>query len=300
MNQSTPLTPAPRESAFSVPASDSDAHIVDTLIEERCPNLRASWSWPVARPVLYTLLGYRKARRMADRVVEMSGREAFDYLADELQVQVTIRGSEHIPKKGAVIIAANHPTGLADGIAVWDMLSKIRQDIIFFANADAVRVNPNFSDVIIPVEWVMEKRSPAKTRETLRLAGEAFAAGKCVVIFPSGRLAARLDGKLKEKEWFSTVVGLARKKKSNIVPLNVNAKNSELFYLLSEFNPELRDITLFHELLNKRNAKFDMTAGEAIPHETFSGDSTSLTEQLRKFVAYQLKDDPGAVFDPQY
>jgi putative hemolysin len=88
---------------------------------------------------------------------------------------LTVEGIERMPREGRLIVAANHPTGLADGVAVWDLLKRVREDIIFFANADAIRVNPKFEDVIIPVEWVMEKRSPAKARETLKRAGEAFA-----------------------------------------------------------------------------------------------------------------------------
>jgi hypothetical protein len=52
--------------AFLPAGERTDAHIVDRLIEERCPKLRASPAWPVARPLLYSLLGYGKARAMAD------------------------------------------------------------------------------------------------------------------------------------------------------------------------------------------------------------------------------------------
>ena len=40
-------------------------HIVDVLIAERAPKLSASLAWPVLRPLLYALLDYGKARRMA-------------------------------------------------------------------------------------------------------------------------------------------------------------------------------------------------------------------------------------------
>ena len=144
---------------------------MDVLIEERCPKLRASPAWPVVRPVLYSMLGYNKARRMADEIVELNGRESFDRLSRQLAFDLSVEGIDRMPREGRMIIAANHPTGLADGVAVWDLLKRVREDIIFFANADAIRVNPKFEDVIIPVEWVMEKRSPAKARETLKRAG---------------------------------------------------------------------------------------------------------------------------------
>ena len=300
MNEDTlPSQPAtPRKSAFLDVETRDDLHIVDVLIEERCPKLRAHPSWPVVRPVLYTLLGYRKARRMADEIVRLNGRESFDRLAAQLAFDLSVEGIERMPREGRLIIAANHPTGLADGVAVWDLLKRVRQDIIFFANADAVRVNPKFEDVVIPVEWVAEKRSPAKTRETLKRAGEAFAEEKCVVIFPSGRLAYKEEGRLIEKDWFSTVVGLARKQNAPILPLNLDAWNSRLYYLFCNLSGELRDITLFHELLNKRGAKMRMTFGQMIDPELLQGDANALTGKLKHHVSYELLEDAGAVFRP--
>ena len=289
---------APQKSAFLDVETPDDQHIVDVLIEERCPKLRASPTWPLLRPVLYSMLGYRKARAMADEIIQLNGRESFDRLSAQLAFDLSVEGIERMPREGRLIIAANHPTGLADGIAVWDLLKQVRNDIIFFANADAIRVNPRFEDIIIPVEWVMEKRSPAKTRETLKRAGEAFAEEKCIVIFPSGRLARKEDGRLIEKDWFSTVVGLARKRNAPILPLNLDAWNSQLYYLFCNLSGELRDITLFHELLNKKGAKVRMTFGQLIDPATLQGDANALTEKLKHHVAYELLEDPEAIFRP--
>lgn len=289
----------PRSLQAFLPAEERrDAHIVDVLIEERCPKLRASPAWPVARPLLYSLLGYRRARQMADELVQLTGRESFDRLARQLAFDMTVSGIDRLPAKGRCIVAANHPTGLADGVAVWDLLKQKRPDIVFFANADAIRVNPRFEDVIIPVEWVVTKRSPAKARETLKRAAEAFEQEKCVVIFPSGRLARKVDGQMEEKEWFPTVVGLARKQEAPVVPLNLDARNSALYYLFCDLSNELRDITLFHELLNKRGSKIRMTFGEAIAPDLLHGEAAAVTERLKQHVSYNLLTDPDARFAP--
>ena len=295
----TEKLPVVRPSAFLDVDENFDQHIVDVLIEERCPRLCTSRSWPIVRPVLYKLLGYGKARQMADKIIQLNGRDSFDLLSGQLNFSLDIEGLERLPKKGRVIVAANHPTGLADGVAVWDLLKRVRDDIIIFANADAIRVNPRFQDVIIPVEWVTEKRTPAKTRETLKRAAEAFSEEKCVVIFPSGRLAHKAAGRLVEKEWFSTVIGLARKQKAPIIPLNLDAWNSRLYYLFCNLNGELRDITLFHELLNKQGAKVRMTIGQVIQPVHLQGDVTDLTEKLKQHVAYELRDDSQAIFQPE-
>jgi putative hemolysin len=285
-------------SAFLQDLDEPDQHIVDTLIEERCPSFAGHWSWPVLRPLLYSALGYRKARRMADTLMTMSGRTSFEFLSQQLNVSLDIRNLDRLPEKGRVVVAANHPTGLADGVAVWDAIVRKRDDVVFFANADALRVNPEFTDVIIPIEWVGSKRTPAKTRETLRRAAEAFEQEKCVVIFPSGKLAKKSNGVLTEQEWFPTVVSLARKQKAPVVPLHIDAANSWLFYKLSQINGELRDITLFHELLNKKQAEFDMAFGPAIPVDRLTGDAAVVTELLREHVAYALAENSDLEFMP--
>lgn len=292
-----PISAALARNAVFLPEDvRTDLHIVDELIQERCPSFVSHWTWPAVRPFLYSILGYDRARSMADHVMTLNGEQSFDYLTELLQIQLNVDFAERLPETGRVIVACNHPTGLADGIAVWEALRAVRKDIVIFANADAVRVNPEFQDVIIPVEWVMDKRSPAKTRETLRQAAEAFAEEKCVVLFPSGKLAKMIDGRLTEQDWFSTVVGLARKQKAPVAPLNLKARNSRLYYLFSQINGELRDITLFHELLNKKRARFDLAFGPLIAPDALKGPGVEMTDALKSHVAYTLAEDPHAEF----
>lgn len=292
------LPAASTQAAFLAELEASDDHIVDRLIKERCPSFVEHWSWPALRPMLYTMLGYDRARRTADYLQTLNGGDSFDHLTQELAVSLTLDAIERMPKTGRLVVAANHPTGLADGVAVWDALRRVRRDIVFFANADALRVNPGFSDVLIPVEWVLDKRSPAKTRETLRLAKEAFAEEKCIVIFPSGKLAKKIDGVLTEQDWMPTVVSLARKHKAPVQPLNITARNSSLYYMLAKLNGELRDITLFHELLNKKGSPFKMTFGPLIETERLDGDVNALTLALREYVSTHLAAGPETEFVP--
>lgn len=283
-------------SAFLNTGDQSDQHIIDTMIEERCPSFVEHWSWPAVRPLLYAALKYKTARNLADIVQDFDGRTSFDYLADQLAVNLNLYGQERVPRTGRVIITANHPTGLADGIAVWDAVRQIRRDVVFMANADAIRVNPDFTDIIIPVEWVQEKRTPQKTRETLTRTKQALSEGKCVIIFPSGRLAKRIEGKLTEQEWMSSAVSLARKYDTQIQPLNVSAENSKLFYLLSAINGQLRDITLFNELLNKKNSRFGLNFGPLIDPNSLIGDANAVTVALRDYVSTDLGQQPDEAF----
>ena len=120
-------------------------HICDVLIAERAPRLTASPFWPLVRPFLYKALNYRQAVRMADAVQPLSGAEALDYMSDLLDLKVSVLNGDRIPTSGRCIVVANHPTGIADGIAVFDAIKARRPDAIFFANADAVRVSSTTS-----------------------------------------------------------------------------------------------------------------------------------------------------------
>ncbi len=115
-----------------------------------------------------------------------------------MKLQIRVRNGERIPASGGFILVSNHPTGIADGVAVFDLLKDRRPDMMFFANRDAVRVNPRFSEMIIPVEWREEHKSKLKARETLRLTNHAVETGKVTVLFPSGRIAYWENGCLNE------------------------------------------------------------------------------------------------------
>lgn len=276
------------EPVFHVAATPGK-HIVDELIEERCPDFVRHVTWPVLRPLLYSILGYGKARAIADEISGLSGRQAFDWLAEELPVDLRCHGKAEIPAEGACTIVANHPTGLADGIAMWQFLREIRRDVVFFANADALRVGPHWDDIIIPVEWLKEKRTTAKARETLRRARDAYAKGRCVVIFPSGVPPKEIDGAIQEQEWFNSAISLTRKHDVPLVPVAIDADNSWLYFRLSRMSRQLRAITLFREMINKKGKPFEIRCAAPVSPNELQGDAESVTRAMRSFVTGPLR-----------
>lgn len=271
-------------------------HIVDRLIEERSVELSKNLLWPVAKPLLLHLFHYRQAVRMCDAVADMSGWDAFSHLSSLLDLKITVRGLENLPRRGGFILAPSHPTGIADGIAVFDLLKTIRPDMAIFANRDAQRAAPGFRDIIIPVEWRPGEKSHAKSRDTLEMTAKAFAAEKAIVLFPAGRIAYWKEDRLTERPWQNSVVALARRYNFPVVPANMQARNSGLFYLLSRFSNELRDITIFHEFLNKKGKPFSITVGKPIPAEALGGDASEATARLQHHAVHALAADPDAAF----
>ena len=284
--------------ASALPARrDYHDHIVDVLIAERAPTLSSSPLWPLVRPALYRMLDYGKARAMADAIAPLPGRAALDHVSDLLSLKVETYGLGRLPRQGRAILICNHPTGIGDGIAVFDALKAARPDICFYANSDAHRVAPNFDEVLIPVEWVEEKRTRERNRLNLQLTRQAMEAERALVIFPAGRLARRgADGVLADPEWMTSAVSLARKYEAAVIPLHLAGPWSSLFHLFNRFSKELRDITLFHELLNKRGREFSLIVGQPIAPQVLDPDAGAATLALKAFVERVLPQHPDRSF----
>jgi len=262
----------------------AERHVVDQLIEERALRLRANrLVWPLVRALVYPALGYNRAVAVADRMAGLQGPEAMDWARDFLSMTVQAHGAGHVPERGTCLITANHPGGIADGIALWQALSARRPDMIFFANRDALRVCAGLSSLVIPVEWRAGARSRANSRETLRAAVEAFREERCVVMFPAGRMPVWNWRKLslEEQGWASTAAGLARKFSAPVIPLGVRQRMSLLFHALGQIHEELRHMTVFHELLVKRGARYRLDFGAPLDPAGLPDDEDEAIARLR-------------------
>ncbi|MFP4127344.1 MAG: 1-acyl-sn-glycerol-3-phosphate acyltransferase [Alphaproteobacteria bacterium] len=278
-----------------VAAGTRARHIVDALIEERAPKLSATAIWPALRPVLYALLNYRDARAIADAIAPMAGAEALAWVSRRLQLKVEARGLAHVPERGSCVVVANHPSGIADGIAMYDVLRRRRRDLCFFANADAHRVCPGFDDVLIPVVWPPEARTMQSSKETLRMTRAALQNERAVVVFPAGGVARWRRGRVRDRPWEDTPLTLARKHGAEVVPAHLSGPVPWLFHLFDRLSAELRDVALFHELLNKRGKRYAVTFGPPLAPERLPTDAAAV-DRLQTYVERVLPDRPDAQF----
>lgn len=256
---------------------------IEPLIEERAPWLFSNkLGIRKLRAYLMWLLDYRKTLKIGEDVEHMSWQDLMSYVGDMICQDVQVTGLENLPRQGAALIVANHPTGIADAVVLQHQIKQVRPNAFYFTNKDVLRVVPQLEHMIAPVEWRLEKRSHAKTRETMSFARTAIEAGRIGVIFPSGRLAKRRWLRLHERPWMASAAMMARKFDVPVIPVHIEARNSALFYLFDILHPTLRDITLFHELLNKARQPFRITIGEPISPSALPIKSDKGIEMLRK------------------
>ncbi|MFW2586697.1 lysophospholipid acyltransferase family protein [Sagittula sp. SSi028] len=256
---------------------------IDPLIEERAPWFnRDTHSVALARRVLERVLQYDHTLEVASQLENLSAQDGFRLLGEMVYRDVEITGLHNIPRQGPALIVSNHPTGLADGVILYNALADLRPDTYFFANKDVVRVLPQLDDIICPVEWRKEQRSHAKTRETMAYCRNAVEQGRLGVIFPSGRLAKRRGLSLHERPWMASAAMIARKLDLPVIPVNIRARNSVMFYMFDMLHATLRDISLFHETLNKARQPFRITIGEPISPKALPAKSEEGIDMLRK------------------
>ena len=256
---------------------------IDPLISERAPWLFADRPGTrMVRGILNSMLSYDRTISIGEHVQHMPAPQIMEHMAGLLARDVEASGLHNIPASGPALIVANHPTGIADGIILQHVIQNVRDDAYFYANSDILRILPQFDAMIAPVEWRKDKRSHGKTRETMAYTRKAVDAGRLGVIFPSGRLAKRRKLKLHERPWMASAAMIARKFDLPVIPVNIRARNSAIFYLFDFIHPTLRDITLFHETLNKHRQPFRITVGEPISAKALPVKSEEGIEMLRE------------------
>lgn len=255
---------------------------IDPLIADRAPWLsRPGFGRRTARRILDKLLDYDRCVALGESLRDRPCGAIMAHMAELIVRDVEVTGLEHVPRRGPALIVANHPTGIADGIVLHTVLAPIRPDLYVFANSDILRVLPQMEALIAPVEWRPERRSRAKTRATMDYVRRATDEGRLGVIFPSGRLAQRRALHLHERPWMPSAASIARKFDLPVIPVNVRARNSSLFYIFDLIHPTLRDITLFHETLNKDRQPYRVTVGEPISPQALPARAEAGIEVLR-------------------
>ena len=258
---------------------------LDPLIAERAP-----WFFSgkphhaVFRSVMMHLLHYPRTLDLAAEFRDLPSNEIFRRMQALIVRDLRVEGLENIPAIGPALIVCNHPTGIADGLLLHAVVSAVRDDLFIYANHDIIRVLPQLTDLIAPVEWRQDKRSHAKTRATMDYTRAALGQGRIGLIFPSGRLAKRRALHLQERPWMASAATIAKKFDAPVIPLRIYARNSALFYALDAIHPTLRDVTLFHEVLNKAGHTYKISIGQAIAPYTLPRNSDDAIALLRDAV----------------
>ena len=109
-----------------------------------------------------------------------------------LDVRYDVDALTAIPQTGPVVVVANHPYGVLDGIVISWLISKVRTDFVVLTNAVLMRA-PEVNGFILPVDF-SETEEAQKTNIASRAAARAqLEKGGVVVVFPAGAVSTAPD-----------------------------------------------------------------------------------------------------------
>ena len=197
-----------------------------------------------------------------------------------LDLEVPEGDLERIPTRGAVLVAADHPTGAMEGVLLLAMLLRVRGDVKVLANRWLTRI-PALAGLVIPVD-VFGEHNPQALRDALR----HLRAGGLLLAFPAGEVArGRLvTRRPQEGRWQRMFAGLQRLAEAPVVPVHVEARGPAWLERLGALHPLLRTALLPRAFLHQQGAPVAVRCGHSIAPsqlERFGHDDQARADYLR-------------------
>jgi putative hemolysin len=227
---------------------------------------------------------------------DKTGLPFVDAILKEFGVNIEVIDKRTIRDQlsGRLIVASNHPLGGLDGMALMNVLGKIRPDIVFPVN-DLLMNVPGLRPLFIPIN------KHGRNTENAQLIDQSFASGKMILYFPAGLVSRkqRIKGKMeiRDLEWKNTFIKKAKKYQRDIIPVYVAGRNSEWFYNLARWRKKLgiraniEMLYLVDEMAKQFNKTITIVIGDPIPYIMF--DKTRSDAQWAGWVkekVYMLRD----------
>ena len=171
-----------------------------------------------------------------------------------------------IPKTGPVVMVANHPHGLVDGMIMAEMVSRVRPDFRILTRSLLSGI-PEIEEFMIPVPFPHEENARElglemrdKTMAHLRNKG-------LVILFPAGKVAMSETwfGPAVEAEWNVFTHKMIRASGATIVPIRFTGQNSRAFQIANKLGDTPRQGLLLYEIKRALFKPQRPFIGEPIP-----------------------------------
>jgi putative hemolysin len=254
--------------------------------------------------ISYVQPGERSLRaRVIDTIERLSGRDSVESVYHQLKdesfdpstffaralaladIEYRMHGEceSSLPKTGPLVLIANHPFGVIDGLMLCDIASRLRGDFKILIHALLCR-DTDLDRFFLPIDF-RESRDAMQTNiESKQAALRTLADNGVILVFPGGGISTRPRagfGELADFPWTTFTAKLVAKSQATVVPLFFHGSNSRLFHMASGVSDALRASLLLHEARNKMGRRFDVTLGTPIPYDTVAHlDRRGLTRHL--------------------
>lgn len=191
-----------------------------------------------------------------------------------------------IPATGPVILVANHPHGLVDGMILADLVGRVRNDYRILTRSLLTGIDESAASYMIPVPFPHEADAQRKMLNMRAMAIDHLKRGGLIALFPSGVVATSetMFGPAVEAEWNVFTAKLIRTSGATVVPCYFAGANSRLYQIANRLSSTLRQGLLLHEIvhsLDKPQAPIVGTPVTPAEIATHAGDPRAFMAWLR-------------------
>lgn len=214
---------------------------------------------------------------------------ALDVLFDRAQL-------EAIPREGPVVIVANHPYGVLDGLIISWLAEQVRSDFKVLTHSLLLRA-PEARPYLLPVDFSETPEARCTNLASRAAARDHLAAGGCLIVFPAGGISTAPDrfgrGAAVDAPWQPFTAQLIQRARATVVPVRFAGQNSRLFQIASHVSLTLRLSLIFREVKNRIGTAVGVSIGAPVPFATLEqiGDRRNVTVTLRGMVESLPKQD---------
>lgn len=242
-------------------------------------------------------------RRAAGYDLEVAqGRDFWQVIVDRYRLSLEVIGGslDNIPKDGPLIVVANHPYGILDGLMMGHILSQTRGDFRILAH-QVFRKASDLDRVILPISFDETKEAVQLNIETRKHALSYLGAGGAIGIFPGGTVStsARPFSRPMDPGWRNFTARMIAKSGATVVPIYFDGHNSRMFQLASHLHVTLRMGLLIKEFRARVGTPVRIVVGDPIAPQTLqehAGDTRQMMDFLRKST-YALSPKPYTSYD---
>ncbi|MBT8153399.1 lysophospholipid acyltransferase family protein [Epibacterium ulvae] len=194
---------------------------------------------------------------------------------------------QKIPTEGPVVVVANHPHGMVDGMIFADLIGRVREDYRILTRSVLTGLDEAATSFMIPVPF---PHDPDAQRKMVDMRAKAMAhlkAGGVVALFPSGVVSSSETwfGPAIEQEWNVFTAQMIRRSGARVVPMFFPGSNSRAYQIACSVSPILRQGLLLHEIVRSCNKPQAPVVGDPLTDEemeTLHSDPRGFMAWLRK------------------
>jgi len=196
-----------------------------------------------------------------------------------------------IPRTGPLVIVANHPFGVLDGIIITHLMERVRDDFKVLTNSTLCRA-PEAAPRLLPIDFTGTEDAMRINLDTRREARDILKNNGCITVFPAGGVSTVTgwgDKIAQDTQWQPFIARLIQQSGATVVPVFFDGQNSRLFQIASLLSPVLRQSLFFKEVVNKMGADIGVRIGDAVSFDTLQEikDRAALCNYLRS-MTYDL------------